>query len=260
MIAGMQQMFWTAVASSLAMAFTAWVMLRLSRRGKYPRLAEPDPGSAPRTLDRLRYYGANLLALAIGGVAGVLLWSIPPIHEDGVLWRQSLYDHPAGRLIGPFFLMVSVAAMLAYQLAASFVAAEPLQHILWKSAILFHRLDPRPVTKWAGRVVGTLAILLHTGMRMEHTTMDAAGVRWCEWPWQQEVTYTWNEVTDVRIVRTFAALTGTIVVRPWLRIEFVGGEVWRLGRHASRPATFWEEAADIVAAHAEVQVQHVERE
>jgi hypothetical protein len=40
----------------------------------------------------------------------------------------------------------------------------------------------------------------------------------------------------------------------------VGGEVWRLGRHASRPATFWEEAADIVAVHAEVQVQHVERE
>jgi hypothetical protein len=256
------EQLWTALATTLVMVLLGVGLQALARRGKYPRLPEPDPEQADTAADRRRYYLANGLALGLGVVFGVALWMTPPLAEDGVLWRQSLYDHPAGRALGPLFFALSVGGLAVPKLADRLVAPGPLLHILARSAARQHAagIDLRKALRWLSLVIGSLALLLHFGLRNEHATFDGNGLRWRSWPWQQEAERTWNEVADIRLVASLEAMTGRIVQRPHLSIEFADGEVLRLGKFNDRHERIWAEAAAIASARSGVAVRRVERE
>lgn len=254
------EFWWSTLATSLALALAGAGFAAAARRGRYPRLDEPDPDCKPTGADRVRYYGANLLALLLGTVPAAVLFLWVPAAEPGVLFRTMVYDHPAARAIGPFFVMLAVGAMVAYPLAARLVRAGPLQHFLWRSSAQFGRADPRPATKWMGRIVGPLAVIAHFGMQLEHTTFDAAGVRWRAWPWQEEQSRAWTDVRDVRIVRLWVAASGNPVERPHLGLEFHDGEVLHLGGWNDAPAGTWEAPAAIAAERAGVALRRVERD
>ncbi|MCB9892224.1 MAG: hypothetical protein H6833_11290 [Planctomycetes bacterium] len=263
-LASFMSALWTTVAYLAVMAILGGTLRFFAQRGRYPRLEYPDPEIVPEATarDRRRYYSANLCALLVGIAVGALLWWTPPASAGASLWRLSTYDHPAGRLLGPFFLMLAVGCYTVPWFADRFVAQGPLRHILWESAsrMRLTGLDLRPAMRTMAWIIGGLAILLHDSMRSQHTTMTTDGITYRDWPWETEVHHDWRDVQDIRIVRTFEAMTGTIVARPHLGIEFVGGDVIHVGRRVTMPPRFWDEAAKIASEKSGVRVRHVERD
>lgn len=256
------EQIWTSLATIAVLALVGAALRFLTLRGKYPRLPEPDPADPDTARDRRRYHLANALAVVIGLAAGAALWATPPLAEDGVLWRSSLYEHPAARLLGPLFVVLAVGGLAVVPLAERLVAPGPLLHIMVRSSRrqFAAGVDLRPALRWLSLVLGTLAILVHAGLRNEHTTFTADGVRWRDWPWQADVAFPWREVADIKIVRTFEALTGKVIERPHLSIDFHNAENLRLGTGDDRPRRAWDEVAAIASARSGVAVRHVERE
>lgn len=252
----------TGLVTMAVLAALGALLSLLVRRGRYPRLPAPDPDLADTRADRRRYHLANGLACGVGAVAGAALWAMPPLAGEGVLWRQSLYDHPAGRLLGPFFLLLAVGGLTVVPLAERLVAPGPLLHILTRSSArqFAAGIDLRPALRWLSVFVGSLAILLHLGMRNEHTTFVAEGVQWRDWPWQGDSTQPWADVADIRLVATFTAMTGKIVERPHLCLEFRYGSVLRLGKSATHSEPFWAEVAALASVRSGVAVRRLEHE
>jgi hypothetical protein len=256
------EQIWTGLATLAVLALVGALLRLLTRRGKYPRLPEPDPDDVDTAHDRRRYYLANALALLVGLVAGAAVWATPPLAETGVLWRSSLYDHPAARLLGPLFVVLAVGGLTVVPLAERLVAPGPLLHIMARSSQrqFAAGVDLRPALRWLSLVLGTLAVAVHAGVRNEHATFTADGVRWRNWPWQADVAFAWQDVSDIKLVRTFEAMTGKIVVRPHLSIDFRNGENLRLGTGDERPQRGWDGVAAIASACSGVVVRTVERE
>lgn len=252
----------TCLATVACLAALGALLRLLARRGSYPRLPEPDPDLADTRADRRRYHLANALACGVGAVAGAALWATPPLAGEGVLWRQSLYDHPAGRLLGPFFLLLAVGGLAVVPLAERLVAPGPLLHILTRSSArqFAAGIDLRPALRWVSVVIGSLAILLHLGMRNEHTTFVVEGVQWRDWPWQADTTQPWADVADIRLVATFTAMTGKVVERPHLSLVFRDGSGLRLGKSATRSEPFWAEVAALASVRSGVAVRRLEHE
>jgi hypothetical protein len=252
----------TGLVTMAVLAALGALLSILVQRGRYPRLPAPDPDLADTRADRRRYHLANGLACGVGAVAGAALWATPPLAGEGVLWRQSLYDHPAGRLLGPFFLLLAVGGLTVVPLVERLVAPGPLLHILTRSSArqFAAGIDLRPALRWLSVFIGSLAILLHLGMRNEHTTFVAEGVQWRDWPWQGDSTQPWADVADIRLVATFTAMTGRIVERPHLCLEFRDGSVLRLGKSATRSEPFWAEVAALASVRSGVAVRRLEHE
>ncbi|MBL8722997.1 MAG: hypothetical protein JNK49_03080 [Planctomycetes bacterium] len=253
---------WVAGATVGVLALLGTGLRALASRGRYPRLPEADPERPDARGDRLRYHLANGLALALGVVAGGLVFLVPPVAAPDCLWRASLFDLVAARLLAPLFVALSAGGLLAPWLADRWVDPKALVHILRRSS-RFHwmgDLDPRPALRWIAGPLLLLALVLHFGLRMEHTTMDQNGIRWRDWPWQSERARPWTEVVDVRIVRTFVATSGDVVERPHLGIEFADGEVLYVGQRDDSGRVDWSRPAELAAARAGRSVRRVDRD
>ncbi|MCA8969133.1 MAG: hypothetical protein KDC95_05095 [Planctomycetes bacterium] len=263
-LASFMSAVWTTAAYLAVMAILGGILRFFADRGRYPRLEYPDPEFEPVATahDRRRYYLANLCALVVGIAVGALLWWTSPANTVPALWRVSMYDDRGGRLLGPFFLMLAAGCYTVPWFADRLVEPGPLRYILWQSAsrMGLTGLDLRPVMRATAWIIGGLAILMHYAMRSQHTTMTTGGVTYRDWPWESEIHHAWKDVKDIRIVRTFEAMTGSIVARPHLGIEFVGGDVMHVGRRMTMPLEFWVEAAKIASEKSGVAVRHVERD
>lgn len=252
---------WSTAASVGVMVALGALLRALSRRGKWPRLPEPDPEQADTRSDRLRYYLGNGLAVVVGTLFAAALWAIPPTMEDGVLFRFSAYDG-VGRLIGPFFLVLGAGGLALPWIVMRLVAPGPLLHILTRSAMrqVQAPLDLLPLLRWLSGGVVAAAVLLHLAVRSEHTTFDENGVRWRTWPWQSDTVRTWSDVREVRIVASFEAMTGAIRQRPHLSLVFHDGECLRFGKQNDPKPGMVERAAAIAAERTGLDVQRIERE
>lgn len=253
---------WVAGATIAVLALLGAGLRALARRGRYPRLPEADPERPDTARDRRLYYLANVAALGLGAVAGGLLFLVPPVVASDCLWRSSIFDHAEMRAIAPFGVLIAAGGLLAPWLADRWVDARALVHVLRRSSQRhgMSDLDPRPAVRWVMGPMLVLAILLHLALRLEHTTMDEAGIRWRDWPWQSERARPWSEVADVRLVRTFVAPTGNVVERTHLGIEFADGEVLYVGPRDDSSDAEWTVPAEIAASRAGVSVREVERD
>ncbi len=127
--------YWIRVAVVVAVALASWLIRAAARAGHYPRLPEPEPGTAPTRADRLRYYGSVVLALGVGLVAGGLLWLVPPRQDADDLFRFAVFDQPAARLLAPLFVTLSVAALVSYRIAAGLIApGQGIRQPSWREA------------------------------------------------------------------------------------------------------------------------------
>lgn len=251
---------WVAGATIAVLALLGTGLHALARRGRYPRLPAADPERPDTARDRGLYCLANVAALVLGAVAGGLLFLVPPVVATDCLWRASIFDHAEMRAVAPLFVAISAGGLLAPWLADRWVDARALVHVLRRSSQR-HRmgdLDPRPALRWIAGPLLLLALVLHFALRLEHTTMDANGIRWRDWPWQSERVRPWSEVEDVRIVRTFVAPNGNVVERPHLGIEFADGEVLYVGQRDDTRGADWNGPAEIASSRAGVAVNEVE--
>ncbi len=255
------QLAWVAGATLGVLALVGAGWRALARRGWYPHLPEADPTRPDTARDRIRYYLANGAALGIGVVAGVLVYLVPPVAATDCLWRASVYDLATARGIAPLFVTLSTGGLLAPWLAKRWVDGRALVHVLRRASQRnrMGTIDPRPLLRWIAGPILVLALLLQFALRLEHTTMDGAGIRWRDWPWQSERVQPWSAVEDVRIVRTFVATTGNVVERPHLGIEFTDGEVLHVGKR-NDSNTDWSVPATIAARRAGVEVRRVDRD
>lgn len=253
----------TELLANFAVLFAlSWFLNLLARRGRYPRLPEPDPAQEDSVQDRWRWYFASFLALVLGGLAGALLWALPPKVWSDALWHWSPYDQVAPRLLGPFFLVLAFGGLVIVPLAERLVAPGPLLHIMHRAAsqAFMDGLDLRPLVRRLGQVAGALAIAAHAGMREAHVTLTAEEVRSRIWPWESETIHAWQDVADIRVVRTFTALSGDVVERPHLVLAFRDGETLRLGRQDDVPRRLWREAAEVAESHTGLKARYLERE
>jgi hypothetical protein len=249
----------TRIATAAVQLGVLALLVWLAKRGRYPVLAEPDPACAPTFGDRLRWHAADALAFAAGAVVAWVLatWPAPAVPQQ--LARVAAFDQPDARWLGAGFCGLAVAALLAYPLAARFVAAGPLQHFLWRSAALWRRLDPRPITRATARLVLFVALVGHFALREEHTTFTADGVVWRDWPWQGQQSVAWRDVTAVELVATLVAPNGNVRDVPHLRLRPRDGEPLVLGRWAQRPRADWERLGAIAADRSRVPLTDVPR-
>jgi hypothetical protein len=97
-------------------------------------------------------------------------------------------------------------------------------------------------------------------IRAEHVTFDAAGVRWRDWPWQEDRVRSWQDVTDVRIVRIHVAPSGRERERPHLGLEFRDGTVLHAGGKFDLPPGHWEAPAALASQKSGVPVRRVDRD
>jgi hypothetical protein len=231
----------------------------LARRGRYAVLAEPDPQLVPSFSDWCRYGLSSVASLAFGVLAAYGLASVAPHEAAGVLARIGAYDQVAGRWLGAGCFGLGCAAWLAYPLAARWVAPGPLQHILWRSAAQWRRLDPRPITRSLARIFVVVALVVQFAIRDQHTTFGVDGVRWCDYPWQAETLVAWDDVTAVELVATFPAMTGKVIRRLHLRLQVRDGEPLVVGRFVQRSPAFWEAMARLASEQAGVVVARVEK-
>jgi hypothetical protein len=215
------------LAHAAVLGLLAWALSRT----RYPRLAPPDPAFSLRPRDRVVSVASVLLALAVGAFAGWRLSLVPPPEIAGALVQHRAYDG-AGRWLGPLFFALGVAAYVAYPIAARMMKKETLQHLLWRSAERFRRLDPRPITRSTAYVVLTIAVFAHMMLREHHVTVLADCVCWRDLPWEQESRRDWNELERIEIVEAFLAPTGNPVHRLTLRLVFVDGSATAFGRWA----------------------------
>jgi hypothetical protein len=206
--------------------------------------------------DRLSYYGAGLLALAVGALAAVVLYVASPPHGEPM--RSSPFD-TTGRVIGPIFLALGVAALVQPTLLRRLVRPGPLVHLLHKANRRRSGIDTRPAYVWIGLIIGSLAVLFHAGMRELHTTFDSNGVRWRDWPWQQDEVRPWSELCDLVIVHTFKKKSGKVRKRSHLDLTFRDGTQVLTGRDHSRRADLWEAPAAFASQRSGVAVHRVER-
>jgi hypothetical protein len=251
----------SAVAAAVLVPLITALGVKLGKGTKlFPRLPEPDPDDPPQRRDRTAYFGANALALAIGAVAALALVWLTASGDSPM--RFSPFDG-AGRWLGPFFVFLGVGAALVPTLLRWLVPAGPLLHLLHKSGQkqkATRGLDWRPATRLLGLTVALAAVLLHFGLRIVHTTFAEDVIVWRDFPWQAVQGRSYDEVADVRIIRTKTAMTGRVVERPHLGVTFADGTSITVGSRDDRPAGFWEKPAAFVAERAGVEVRRVEGE
>lgn len=240
-------------------ALLAVIFAIIARRagGKwFPKLAEVDPDDPATRRDQWLYYAANGVAVVVGTAGAALLYfGCAPV---AAAMRFSPFDG-FGRLLGPFFVVLGGGGMVLPMLARKMVRPGPLLHILHRANRRYGGADMTRALLVVSSLVLAAAILLHVGLRSMHTTIDEQGVRWRDWPWQSEQVREWSEVTDVRIVRTFEAMTGKVVERPHLVLTFEPGVEVVTGKRNTRPPEFWEAPANFASKHAGVAVRHVEK-
>ncbi|MCK5940741.1 MAG: hypothetical protein KAI24_02130 [Planctomycetes bacterium] len=241
-------------ASALVLALVA-----RSRGSKlFPLLTDPeDDGPIEVTVgDRARYYLANVAALLAGVSAVGLLYLVAPPHAEPRTFRAT---DGGGWLLGPFFLMLSVGALTSPLLLRWLVRPRPLAVLVYRASAKAGYKDFRPASMWLGAIVGCLALALHFALASLHLRLDQHGVRWRSAPFVGEHVRPWSEVADVRIVRTFEALTGKLVKQPHLVIAFADGAEVRHGRFDTRAPEVWEDAAAFAAERAGVPVRRVDK-
>ncbi len=248
--------YWTTSITLIGISLSFALVRCLGGTRWFPRLPPAEPGHEPTWNDRLRYYGANLLALLCGAAVAVVLAEttrLPP-HE----FRYSVFDG-SGRWIGPAFVGLGLAGWLAMLLIDRLVAPATLVHILHRANKgRLTGIDMRPATRKLGLGVAALAVVLHYTLRINHTTLADDGVRWRDWPWQEEQVQPWSAVRDVRIVRTFTATSGRVVERPHLGIEFADGTVVHVGKRDDKHVDgYWEAPAALAAGRSGLTVRHV---
>ena len=247
--------------ATLAALGVLWRVLAAAvRSGRYPRIELPPSDLRRGGAGQLCFAGAGLLAAGLGTAAGALLYQVPKVDRSAALFSYSNFDASGLRYVGPLFLALGVVGISIWPIAARSVSAATLHHLLWSQARVAGGADPRPITRWLGLAVGVVAIAAHLAIRVEHTSFDAQGVRWRDFPWQAEQVRPWSEVRDVRIVRQLTAAAGNVVDRPHLGIEFADGTVVHAGMRAYEQPAFWERPARIAGAHAGVPVHRVERD
>jgi len=256
------------VYGSIAGAAVALVMgmIARSRGGRLvPQLSDPeaavDEHGEARSIvvtagDRFRYFAANVVALLLGLAAvGVLYLVAPPIREPMTFTPAS----GVGWFLAPFFLVLSIGAATSPLLLRLMVRAEPLAVLVYRKSAKAGHKDFRPLSILTGVVVGCLALALHASLGGFFLRLDEDGVRWGEHPFAAEQRREWSEVTDIRIVRTFEAMTGSVVVRPHLAIAFADGAEAVYGRQDTYPPEAWEEAAAYASERAGVPVRRVDK-
>jgi len=248
--------FWQATITAALTAACFALVAKMKGRRWFPPLPEADPDDPETRRDKLAYYGANALALLVGAAAGVsLLLLTPP--PDGPM-RFSPFDR-GGRYIGPVFVLLGIGGAVVPWIVRRMVRPGPLLHILHRTCRQYGGVDVGPILVRFGCVVATIAVVLHVSLKEIHVTLEEQQVRWRDWPWQDEQQRDWSQVDDIRIVRTFEAMTGTVVERPHLVLRFADGVEVVTGKSDTRPDGFWEGPARYASEHSGVPVRHVVR-
>jgi len=246
----------TGAITSVLLTVVFAIIARRAGDKWFPKLAEADPDDPDTRRDLWTYYAANGLAVVVGIAAAALLYfGCGPVDAP---MSFSPFDG-VGRLLGPFFVVLGGGGMVLPMLARKMVRPGPLLHILHRSNQRFGGADMTRALLVVSSIVVPVAILLHFSLRAMHTTLDEQGVRWCNWPWQSEQEREWSELQDVRIVRTFEAMTGNVVERPHLVLTFEPGVEVVTGKRNSRPPGFWEAPADYAGKQAGIPVRHVDK-
>lgn len=247
------------VTGAIAGAVVAALMGVIARsRGSrlVPQLPEPDEHIAVTGGDRARYYAANVVAGLLGLAAvGVLYLVAPPTPEPRTFTPAS----GVGWFLGPFFLVLSIGAATSPTLLRLMVAPGPLSVLVYQRSAKAGHKDFRRLSVLMGVVVGCLALALHVSLGSFFLRLEDDGVRWQNHPFAAEQFRTWEQVSEVRIVRTFEAMTGKVVDRPHLAILFDDGELAVHGRQDTHPPEQWEEAAAFAAEKAGVPVRRVDK-
>ncbi|MGE3171366.1 MAG: hypothetical protein AB7O97_01995 [Planctomycetota bacterium] len=212
---------------------------------------DPPPVPSPLRASPRRVLG-NALALAFGAGCGVLLEMLTRVPDAPL--RFSPFEG-AGRWLAPFFVMLGVGAIVAVPLLARLDPDAPPRPSPWG----WFAASRATAQQRLGALVVVLALMLHFALRDTYVELDDDGVRWRDWPMVAEQR-SWSELRDVRVVRTFTAMTGRVVERPRLALEFGDGAVMRVGQGGDRPPGFWEEPAAFAAARGGVAVRRVEHE
>ena len=224
-----------------------------------PPLADPEQDGdsiVVRAFDRFRYHAAHGTALLLGLAAvGVLYLIAPPTSEPRTFTPAS----GIGWYLGPFFLVLSIGAATAPWLTDRFVSPRPLAKLVFRASARGGYKDFRSLQILLGVVVGCLALALHFSMGSFFLRLDDDGVRWCNHPFASEQQRPWSQVSEVKIVRTFEAMTGKVVERPHLAIVFDDGVEAVHGRQDTHPPEVWAEAAAFAAAKAGVPVRRVDK-
>lgn len=221
-----------------------------------PMLARPPEDAEVTRGDRLRYYGAHFTALLLGVSAAAALDLVATPAARAHTYRVT---DGVGRLLGPFFLTLSVGAATSPVLLGRFVRPAALQALLWRAARRAGHKDPRPLSLRLGLVVMLLALALHVALGGVFLRLGERGVSWRSQPFQSEQVRDWSALRSVELVRTFAAMTGRVVERPHLRLRFTDGAVVDHGRADARPLAVWEEAAAYASERAGVEVRRVDK-
>lgn len=243
-----------ALGGAAAAAVLGFVARRRAT-GLVPMLAAPPEDAVVTPADRLRYFAAHGTALALGLAAVLGLYLLAPPLAEAHTYRVT---DGVGWLLGPFFVVLAVGATCSPALVRWFVPASALQALLWRASRRAGHMDLRPLSVRLGAVVLLLALALHFGLAGVFLRLDEGGVRWRSQPFGAERARGWSAVRDVQLVRTFEAMTGRVVERPYLRLQFVDGVVAEHGRFDVRPPTVWEEAAAYASARAGVPVRSVD--
>lgn len=249
----------TAAVTAVLIPVIITLLAKMGQRsGFFPPLPELDPAEQPKANDKFGYYAAHVLALLIGVACALQLVSQSTPEPNPL--RFSPFDG-AGKWIGPFFVMLGVGAAVSTVLTGLLVSEKPLMHLLYRSGLALKAttgLDPRPGTRALGLVVVVVALLLHFGLRTMHATFEESRITWCDWPWESEQERSYEQLREVRIIRTLNALTGRVVTRPHLGLRFADGTDFTIGKMSDHPPGFWEKPAAFVAARAGIEVTYVE--
>lgn len=214
------------------------VLWALARKGRYPTLSPPEG----EPLSRGEWLGWGLvgvLTFLTGVVGGCALYATPPLDLPNSLAQYSPYADPDLRFVGPFLFGLSFSLVAAPTWIGWLVRPDRLQHMLWreakKSPFLHFGdrvLDPRPIARWVGLFLSTIALVVHFAARQAHFAMTNDGVRWCDWPWEGVQQRRWSEVVDVQMVRYVKPMVGAEIERPHLRLRFRDGELVTFGKSA----------------------------
>jgi hypothetical protein len=248
---------WTHVAVTVGVIASLAAVAAIARRGWLPRAPEPRPGEEPTCGERRRYHAAGIVGCALGAVAGLALWLVPPPTEPAAWFRHS-YFAGEGRLLGPFFFALAGMCLAMPLLSKWWIRDGAMAHMIARTAASMGGADPRRIASGLGVVVALAALALHFTLRAEHTTFTDAGVRWRDWLSLEQHERPWTVVEEVRLVRLVEPMVGAAKERPHLVLRFRDGAMVRIGARVSRPPN-WDEVAAQVAARSGAPVRRVER-
>lgn len=251
--------WWSTVVVTISVAVTFSAFALCTRKGLLPKLPPVEAGLPPGPSERRRYYAGNSLSVALGLLAGILLFAQPINKDPSALFSHSYAEGSDGRLIGSFFLFLGTTSFLTGLFARWFVPASALLHILHQTARRFGGADPIWLTRWLGLALCSAALFLHFGFAAEHTTFREHGVYWRDMPWHEEQHRPWSDVVEVRLVQQAQALVGTWRDRPHLMLVFADGTKLRIGSRSGIRADAFEAPAALASARSGATVVRMER-